>query len=90
MEGLQRCAVGKPVVIEETFPLRCDSTQLEKFLRDSKEVACGWMGHYDGCSMQDFDSLERAGKLTLPQSVYREWARLFVKLKPELAPDTTK
>ena len=88
MEGLRKCAVDKPVVIEETFPLRCDSAQLENFLRDSKRIACGWMGHYDGCSLQDFDSLERAGKLTLPQAIYREWARLFVKLKPEFAPET--
>jgi len=87
MTGLRKCAVGKPVVIEETFPLRCDSAQLEEFLRDSEKIACGWIGHYDGCSLKDFDTLEREGKLTLAQAIYREWARLFVKLKPGFAPE---
>ncbi len=86
-EALRQCAVGKPVVIEETFPLSCNSAEEEKFLRDSKATACGWLGHYDGCSLKDFDALEREGKLTLPQAIYREWARLFVKLKPEFAPE---
>ena len=86
MECLRRCAVGKPVVIEETFPLSCSAADEEKFLRDSKKIACGWLGHYDGCSLKDFDMLERAGKLTLSEAIYREWDRLFVKLKPEFAP----
>jgi hypothetical protein len=32
------------------------------------------------------DALEHAGKLTLPQAIYREWQRLFVRLKPEFSP----
>ncbi len=86
MEGLRRCAVGKPVVIEETFPLSCSASEEEKFLRDSKAIACGWIGHYDGQDLEDFRALEQAGKLTLAQSIYRSWQRLFVKLKPEFAP----
>jgi Cellulase (glycosyl hydrolase family 5) len=87
MECLRQCAVGKPVVIEETFPLSCNAAEEEKFLRESKQFACGWLGHYDGCSLKDFDRLERAGKLTLSQAIYREWERMFVKLKPQFAPE---
>ncbi len=87
MAALRKCAVGKPVVIEETFPLSCGSEQEETFLLASKAIACGWIGHYDGLNLADYDALERAGKLTLAQSIYRDWQRLFVKLKPELAGD---
>jgi Cellulase (glycosyl hydrolase family 5) len=87
MEALRKCAAGKPVVVEETFPLSCSAEAEEEFLRDSKKIACGWIGHYDGDSLKDFDALARAGKLTLPQSIYREWERLFVKLKPDFAPE---
>ncbi len=87
MEALRVCAVGKPVVIEETFPLSCSAPQFEKFLLDSRELTSGWIGHYDGQSLAEFDALERAGKLTLPQSIYREWQRLMARLKPEFAPD---
>ncbi len=83
MEALRQCAANKPVVIEETFPLRCDTAQLEAFLRVSREVACGWIGHYDGQTPEELDRLEQAGTLTLPQAVYRAWLRLFVRLGPE-------
>jgi hypothetical protein len=86
LEALKKCAVGKPVVIEETFPLSCSTAAEEKFLIESKGAACGWLGHYDGLNLQDYERLENAGKLTVAQSIYRDWQRLFVKLKPELAP----
>jgi hypothetical protein len=87
MEALRVCAVGKPVVIEETFPLSCGVPQLEKFLRDSREIACGWIGHYDGQPIAELDALERDGKLAPAQAIYREWQRLMTRLKPELAPN---
>jgi len=86
MESLRMCAVSKPVVIEETFPLTCDAAQLEAFLRASRGVACGWIGHYDGQTLQEFDTLERAGKLTLPQAIYQQWLKMFQRLKPEFSP----
>lgn len=85
MEALRKCRVGKPVVIEETFPLSCSAAQEETFLLDSKTLACGWLGHYDGYNLKEFDTLARGGKLTPAQAIYREWERLFVKLKPEFA-----
>lgn len=87
MEALRICAVGKPVVIEETFPLSCSVPQLEQFLRDSREIATGWIGHYDGTPLAGYDAIERDGTLSLPQSIYREWQRLMQRLKPELAPE---
>lgn len=85
MEGLRHFAVGKPVVIEETFPLSCDAVQLEKFLRESRAIACGWLGHYDGQSLMELDALDRAKKITVTEAFYRSWLQLFVKLAPEFA-----
>jgi len=86
MVALRQCAVGKPVVIEETFPLSCDGAQLEAFLRASREVACGWIGHYDGQPPEELDALARANRQTIAQAIYREWQRMFSRLKPEFAP----
>jgi hypothetical protein len=86
MECLRQFAVGKPVVIEETFPLTCSPAELESFLRTSRPFACGWLGHYDGQPMAELEALQKAGKTTLPQSVYLSWQQLFVRLKPEFAP----
>jgi hypothetical protein len=86
MEALRQCAVGKPVVIEETFPLSCDVPQLEEFLRASRSMACGWVGHFDGLTPQQMDVMEKKGQLTPGQKLYREWLRLFIRLRPEFAP----
>jgi hypothetical protein len=48
LETLHGFAVGKPVVIEETFPLSGPQAEFEDFIRRSAEVACGWIGFYWG------------------------------------------
>ena len=39
-------AVGKPVVIEETFVLKCGGDELDAFIDRSQEHATGWIGCY--------------------------------------------
>jgi hypothetical protein len=86
IECAREFAVGKPLVIEETFPLSCGSAQLEKFLFDSRDYATGWIGHFDGDSIAEIDALEKQHKMKLGQAIYREWMRLFVKLRPQFSP----
>jgi hypothetical protein len=83
--ALKECDTGKPLVIEETFPLECDVAELEKFLRESRPLASGWIFHYDGATIAEYDALEREGKLTIAQSMWRDALRLFVRLTPEFA-----
>lgn len=84
MECLQKFAVGKPVVIEETFALSCTPEELATFIRESRTIACGWIGHYDGQPLWEADALERAGNLTLHGSIYRSWQRIVADLAKEL------
>jgi hypothetical protein len=83
-QSLEKCAVGKPVLIEETFALTCSPTELEKFLRESRDIACGWIGHYDGLTVEGLDARDRTRQITIPQVMMRDWLKLFVRLKPEL------
>ncbi len=85
-EALRRVAVGKPIVIEETFALSCSTPELEDFLRRSRELACGWIGHYDGLPLEELDGLAREKKITIGQAIMRDWLKLFVRLKPEFIP----
>jgi len=48
METLAGFSVGKPLVIEETFPLKCSMPELERFIQSSRGVATGWIGFYHG------------------------------------------
>ena len=82
--GLRKFAVGKPLVIEETFPLSCSAAELKQFLLESRSIACGWMGHYDGKTISDLDPLEKARTIALPQQMYLDWLRLFRDLRQQM------
>src|SRR5690606_9629648 len=47
-------AVGKPLIIEETFPLRCSPEELSDFFTASRTSACGWIGFYWGQTPADY------------------------------------
>jgi Cellulase (glycosyl hydrolase family 5) len=67
-------SVGKPVVIEETFPLKCSATELEQFIDGSKQHAAGWIGFYWGKPPEELrQSRELKDTLTLG------WLELFEK-----------
>jgi hypothetical protein len=48
LKTLAGFAVGKPVLIEETFPLACSPRELEDFIDKSRKHAAGWIGFYWG------------------------------------------
>jgi hypothetical protein len=83
-EVAKQFAVGKPLVIEETFPMTCSPTELREFLLESRNLASGWMGHYEGQTIADLESLKKSGQITIPQSVMRDWLELFQSMQPEM------
>ena len=84
MGGLKRFAVGKPVVIEETFPLYCGIDDERKFLIQSKQFASGWIGHFDGDSIDELRQLKKQGKINAGQSLYLAWAEMMEELKGKM------
>lgn len=85
MTTLRQFAIGRPVVIEETFPLSCSAAELKIFLLDSRQYACGWIGHYNGESCAELEALEKSGKITLQQSIWLVWQRLFQQMGPAMS-----
>ena len=66
LETLHGFAIGKPVVIEETFPLNCPMTEFEEFMDQSRPLAAGWIGFYWGKPPAELrHSLELGDALTL-------------------------
>jgi hypothetical protein len=74
LDALAGFAVGKPVLIEETFPLACSVPELEEFLDGSKKYAAGWIGFYWG---QPPEELRRSG--TISDALTLGWLELFEK-----------
>lgn len=48
MKTLAGFSVGKPVIIEETFPMSCTAAELGQFIDSSKQHVTGWIGFYWG------------------------------------------
>jgi len=74
-------AVGKPVVIEEIFPLKCDAQQLGRFLDQSRQHAAGWIGFYWGKTPEEYRRMS-----ALRAALVLSWLELFQEKKESLAP----
>ena len=65
-------AVGKPVVIEETFALKCSLDDFNQFLDGTKKDADGWIGFYWGKTPAEL----KAGK-TFVDALLLAWLESF-------------
>ena len=74
LETLRGFAVGKPVMIEETFPLQCSMSEFRQFVKESRSIASGWVGFYWGKTLEEC----RRGK-TIPDSLMAGWLEFFQK-----------
>lgn len=48
LDALKVYDIGKPIVVEETFPLGCSLAELKEFMDGAEGVADGWISHYFG------------------------------------------
>ena len=71
---LKSFSVGKPVVVEETFPLKCSPNQLDEFIEKSGKDAAGWIGFYWGKPPEELRRSKEIGDAILLQ-----WLELFEK-----------
>jgi len=74
LQTLKGFAIGKPVVIEETFPLKCSPKELGRFLDESRKHVTGWIGFYWGQTPKE---LKQAG--TIRAAITLGWLELFRK-----------
>ena len=72
MDTLKGFAVGKPVIIEEMFPLKCSAQELGRFIDESRKHAAGWIGFYWGKMPQEY----RPPK-TIGDALTLGWLELF-------------
>jgi hypothetical protein len=77
IDTLKAFNVGKPVVIEETFPLKCSATEFDEFFRRSRPHAAGWIGFYWGRTPDD---CRRSKEIT--DAFMLGWLEWFQKTKP--------
>lgn len=76
---LKRYHIGKPLVIEEIFPLSADAGTTEEFIRRSKMNANGWISFYWGTTPGVYDK-----ELGIQAGVTGNWLRQFCALRGEM------
>ena len=65
--------VGKPLVIEEMFPLKCSLPELDQFVTKSAKTTDGWIGFYWGRTLEEY----RADKSSLKSALMLQWLDYF-------------
>lgn len=48
--ALAKYDIGKPLVVEETFPLNCSLAEFDAFVDAASDRVDGWIGHYFGAT----------------------------------------
>lgn len=79
LKTLKGFDIGKPVVIEETFPLKSSFKEFEEFIQKSKQHADGWIGFYWGKTLDEY----KQGK-TMRDAIMVGWLEFFQKHGPQI------
>lgn len=81
LDTLKGFAIGKPVIVEEVFPLGCSAEDLGKFMDDARPHCAGWIGFYWGKTQAEYEQ-----GTTIADAITAAWLKLFVAKRPEVAP----
>ena len=73
LKALAVYEVGKPLVVEEMFPLSCSIEELEAFIDGSRNIADGWISFYWGKSIEDY----AGGDLDIAGALIKSWLEHF-------------
>lgn len=84
LEALKIYEVGKPLVIEEIFPLGASIEETEAFIERSKEHADGWISFYWGKTIE-----QNEADKNIKGALVGQWLKRFRALSP-LAPAQAK
>jgi hypothetical protein len=74
LDTLKGFSVGKPVVIEEMFPLNCSMADFERFIDQGQKTASGWIGFYWGKTPE-----ECRKSSTIQDALILGWLEFFQK-----------
>lgn len=77
--------IGKPLVVEEMFPLKCSVEELDAFIDASRTMAEGWISFYWGKTVNQY----AAENLNLAGAITKNWLEYFHEKAPEILPERT-
>lgn len=84
LRALEVYNIGKPIVIEEMFPLNCSVTDLDQFMKGSPKLVSGWFGFYWGKTIEEY----KRQKGSIADAITLGWLEFFVRKTPEVTGQT--
>jgi len=72
LTALEAYDIGKPLIVEEMFPLKCSLEELDVFIDSSRATADGWIGFYWGKTPE-----ESRRSAALSDAVTAAWLEFF-------------
>jgi hypothetical protein len=66
--------LGKPLLIEEMFPLKCSVDELSEFINKSADKVDGWISFYWGATAEELRSKNNA---TIGEAITASWLEKF-------------
>ena len=75
--ALKKYDIGKPLLIEEFFPLRCSQSEAETFIKESAEFADGCVSFYWGTTIKEYQQQE-----DLKSAIIAQWLIWFKSQQP--------
>ena len=80
LKALAVYEVGKPLVVEEMFPLSCGAEELDAFIDGSRNIVDGWISFYWGKSIEDY----ARGDLDITGAIIKGWLEHFRAKAPTI------
>jgi hypothetical protein len=81
IEALAVYGIGKPLVIEEMFPLLCSLDEMDEFIRKSAGMVEGWISFYWGRTIEEYRSAEEPG---IADAIVAQWLEYFREQAPKM------
>ncbi len=78
LEALKVYEVGKPLVVEEMFPLKCSLEEVEEFVNGSRAFTDGWISFYWGATIGECEK-----KGDFKGALVAQWLRWFKANAPK-------
>ena len=77
LDALRVYEVGKPLVVEEIFPLKAGMEQTEEFIEGGRPIVDGWISFYWGATIEESEA-----RGDIQGAIVADWLRRFRTLSP--------
>src|SRR5204863_5482360 len=80
LKALKAYDIGKPIMIEEMYPLSCSLEEMNQFIDGSKSIAAGWISFYWGRTIAEY----KAEKRGIAEDGTMKWLEYWQNKGPQM------